>query len=130
MPDVVGTWRYITGKAHDGNGNKLPDPYGPLTEGLGYLSADGRMMVVMCDHAQNLAPGQSRFYASYCGRYTYDGTTLTTKVYAASDPSRVGGEQVRGVRFEGEQMVLSLPPAKVGDVILHREMYWERLSSI
>ena len=130
MADVAGTWRYVTCKAHDGKGNALPDPYSSLTEGRLYLSADGRMMSVLCDHAENFAPGQTRFYSSYCGRYTCDGSTLITKVYAASDPSRVGGEQVRGVRFEGDRMVLSPPAAKVGDVMQHRELYWERLSSI
>jgi hypothetical protein len=37
---------------------------------------------------------------------TYDGEELVTRVDAASDPSRIGSDQVRGVRFEGENMVL------------------------
>jgi hypothetical protein len=36
---------------------------------------------------------------------TYDGE----RVDAASDPTRIGSDQVRGVRFEGERMVL-IPP--------------------
>ena len=31
-------------------------------------------------------------------------------VDAASDPTRIGSDQVRGVRFEGERMVLIPPP--------------------
>jgi hypothetical protein len=32
---------------------------------------------------------------------TFDGARLVTRVDAASDPSRVGRDQARGVRFEG-----------------------------
>lgn len=130
MADVVGTWKAITAKAHDGKGNKLPDPYSPKLDGRLILTADGIMMSVLCDHADTIAPGETRFYSSYCGRYSFDGTRLVTKVYAASDPARVGGEQPRGVRFEGSTMVLMPPPGKVGDVMQHREIYWERVSPV
>lgn len=130
MKSVVGTWRAIGATAHDGKGNKLPNPYSDKLDGRLILTADGIMMSVLCDHADHIPPGQTRFYSSYCGRYTVTGDRLVTKVYAASEPSRVGGEQPRGVRFEGETMVLMPPPAKVGDVMQHREIYWERLSSI
>jgi len=42
----------------------------------------------------------------------------------------VGGEQPRGVRFEGDTMVLMPPPGKVGDVMQHREIYWTRVSPV
>jgi len=35
-------------------------------------------------------------------------TRLVTRVDAASDPSRIDADQVRGARFEGERMVLFL----------------------
>jgi hypothetical protein len=37
-------------------------------------------------------------------------TRLVTNVYAASDPTRIGSEQGRDVRFEGDWMVLRPPP--------------------
>jgi hypothetical protein len=43
--------------------------------------------------------GVRREYSSYCGNYTYDGERLVTRVDAASDPTRIGSDQVRGVRF-------------------------------
>ena len=127
---VLGTWRAITATARDGQGNKLPNPYSDKLDGRLILTADGIMMSVLCDHTDNLAPGATRFYSSYCGRYTVTGDRLVTKVYAASDPSRVGGEQPRGVRFEGDTMVLMPPPGKVGGVMQHREIYWTRVSPI
>ena len=39
----------------------------------------------------------------------------------ASDPSRIGSDQVRGVRFEGERMILIPPPRRTGDSVEHRD---------
>jgi hypothetical protein len=92
------------------------------------LDAGGRMMAVVCDSAKELPAGSKREYSSYCGNYTFDGSTLTTRVDAASDPARIGSDQVRGVRFEGDLMVLR-PPSRVQDgVTEHRELYWQRIS--
>ena len=68
------------------------------------------MMSVVCDGRTELPAGVRREYSSYCGTYTYDGERLVTWVDAASDPTRVGSDQVRGVRFEGERMVRIPPP--------------------
>jgi hypothetical protein len=62
------------------------------------------MMSVVCDGRKELPAGVSREYSSYCRNYTYDGERLATRVDAASDPSRIGNDQVRGVRFEGGRM--------------------------
>ena len=60
--------------------------------------------------------------------YTYDGESLVTRVDAASDTSRIGSDQVRGVRFEGERMVLIPPPRRTGEIEEHREITWERIA--
>src|ERR1700712_1555302 len=92
------------------------------------LDANGRMMAVVCDGAAELPPNTKRDYSSYCGNYTFDGTTLTTRVDAASDPSRIGSDQLRGFRFEEGLMVLR-PPSRILDgVTEHRELYWEKIS--
>jgi hypothetical protein len=70
------------------------------------------MMSVVCDGRPELPVGAAREYSSYCGNYTYDGTRLVTRVDAASDPSRIGSDQVRGVRFQGERMVLIPAPRR------------------
>ena len=68
--------------------------------GLVVFQADGRMMAVLCDGRRGAAGGEPRQFMSYAGNYTFDGTTLSTRVDASSDASRVGGDQVRSVRFE------------------------------
>ena len=64
------------------------------------------MMAVVCDGRREIPDGGKRDYSSYCGNYTFDGKQLITRVDAASDPARIGSDQVRDVRFEQGLMVL------------------------
>src|SRR4030095_6709624 len=96
---ILGTWRLKSTKGQDDSGKAMPAPYGPKPEGLVVFQADGRMMCVLCDGGANLPANEPRQYMSYAGNYTFDGTTLSTRVDASSDASRVGGDQVRAVRF-------------------------------
>ena len=127
---AVGTWRLASATATDSNGNKKDVPYGPRGMGLVTLTADGRMMAVLVDGRKSLPDGAKRDYSSYCGNYTFDGSTLITTVDAASDPARMGSQQVRKVRFEGERMILVPPEREEGGVKLHRELAWERISAV
>jgi hypothetical protein len=130
VPSVVGVWRLVGGTTTDPSGKELGVPYGPRGVGLVSLTADGRMMAVLVDGRPTLPDGAKRDYSSYCGNYTFDGGTLITTVDAASDPSRMGSQQVRKVRFEGERMILVPPDREEGGVKLHRELTWERVSTV
>ncbi len=130
MADIVGTWRLVAAAARDVAGNMLPSPFGPQAMGRVVFNADGRMMAVLCDGRPSLPPGLPRDYSSYCGNYTFDGSTLVTLVDAASDPGRIGTQQVRGVRFEGELMVLRPPPRQNASGPEQREITWERIASV
>jgi hypothetical protein len=127
MKSVVGTWRLVKAEAHDGNGNSLPAPYGGQGMGRLTLSAEGRMASVVVDPRPELPPGTARDYSSYCGNYAVDGATLTTRVDAASDPTRLGSDQVRQVSFDGDFMVLRPPPRVGGE---HRVPTWEKISDL
>lgn len=126
---IVGTWKLVDSKAQDEHGQPLPRPYGSNGMGMVTLTADGRMMAVLCDGRAELPDGATREYASYCGNYTFDGATLVTRV-DASGLARIaiGRDQVRGVRFEGDRMILTPPPLPVGEKQVHRELHWERIS--
>jgi hypothetical protein len=93
------------------------------------FSADGRMMSVVCDGRPELPPSVHRDYSSYCGNYTFDGARLVTKVDAASDPARIGSEQVRDVQFDGDRMILRPPPRRSGDKTEQRELTWELIAA-
>ncbi len=129
MPSIIGTWRLVAATAKDANGNTLPPPYAGQGMGRVAFTAAGRMMAVTCDGRTELPPGARREYSSYCGSYTFDGTRLVTHVDAASDPSRIGGDQVREVSFDGERMILKPPPRLSADGVQHREIVWERISA-
>jgi hypothetical protein len=128
MPSIVGTWKLVRAAARDANGKPLPEPYGGKGIGRVVFTAEGRMQSVVCDGRREIPPGESRDYSSYCGTYTFDGARLVTRVDAASDPSRVGGEQPRGVRFEGELMVLTPPPRQTAAGAEYRELTWQKLA--
>jgi Lipocalin-like domain len=87
------------------------------------------MMAVLCDGRASLPAGTEREYSSYCGNYTFDGQTLTTRVDASSSATRlaIGGDQVRKVRFDGKRLVLLPPPSVVNGVMVSREIVWERI---
>ena len=128
MPSIVGTWKLVRAAAKDGNGAPLPEPYGGKGIGRVTFTADGRMQSVVCDGRKEMPPGVTRDYSFYCGNYTFDGTRLVTRVDAASDPTRIGSDQVRGVRFEGELVVLSPPPRHSAGKQEYRELTWQRIS--
>jgi phage baseplate assembly protein gpV len=94
------------------------------------LTSDGRMMAVLVDGRAELPDGTKREYSSYCGNYTFDGSTLITTVDATSDPARFTVPQVRKVRFQGERMILQPPPREVGGVTVMRELTWEKISPV
>jgi Lipocalin-like domain len=124
---IVGTWRLIETKAHDDAGKTLPRPYGPQPMGLVTFQADGRMMAVLCDGRASLPSDEPRQFMSYAGNYRFDGSTLVTKVDASSDASRIGGEQVRQVRFERGRMLLNPPRRRFAGMMQHQELAWERV---
>jgi hypothetical protein len=114
----------------DPGGKSVGVPYGPRGMGLVSLTSDGRMMAVLIDGRAKLPGGAKREYSSYCGNYTFDGSTLVTTVDASSDPGRLASKQVRKVRFEDERMILVPPERDEDGVKIHRELIWERISSV
>jgi hypothetical protein len=129
MPSLVGTWKLVGAVARDPAGAPLPAPYGGKGIGRVTFTAEGRMMSVVCDGRPELPAGTRREYNSYCGNYSFDGVRFVTRVDAASDPSRIGGDQVRGVRFEGNRLILSPPPRRQGASEEFREITWERIAA-
>lgn len=125
---VVGVWKLVGGSMTDAAGTNVGVPFGPRGMGLVTLTADGRMMAVLVDGRTGLPDGTRREYSSYCGNFTFDGYTLITTVDAASDPSRINGQQVRKVRFEGDRMILVPPDLDRDGAKIHRELAWERIS--
>jgi hypothetical protein len=66
-------------------------------------------------------------YIAYFGTYEVapDGRSVTHHVEGALNPEWVGGDQVRGLRFEGERLVLSAEVTKNDEVVTH-QLTWEK----
>jgi len=90
------------------------------------------MAAVVVDGRPALPEGVRRDYSSYCGNYSFDGARLVTRVDAASDPSRIGGDQLREVSFDGGFMVLRPPPrpSAGGSGTEQRVLTWEKISDV
>lgn len=130
MTSLTGTWRLVRANAWDGDGKPVAPPYDGKGVGRIVFTADGRMAVMMIDGRTSIPAGEKREYSGYCGTYTFDGNQLVTHVDAAPDPSRIGSDQARGVRFEGELMVLRPPARMQNGRMEQRELTWERISDI
>lgn len=129
MSEIVGIWRLLTTEGRDANGAPIRAPYGPKPMGIVTFQSDGRLMAVLGDGRAELPEGAPpREFMAYCGNFTFDGTTLTTRVDASSETSRVGGDQVRGVRFRDGRMVLNPPLRMYQGSEQNHEIVWERVS--
>jgi hypothetical protein len=130
MPSIVGTWKLVAAAARDRDGNALPAPYGGKGLGRVMFNAEGRMMAVTCDGRPELPAGASRAYSSYSGTYTFDGSRLVTRVDGASDPARIGSDQVREVGFlADDRMILRPPPRQTETGEEYRELTWQRIAA-
>lgn len=132
MNKHVGTWRLVRTEAVDANGNSIAAPFGGESAiGRVVLTADGRLSASITDARATIPPGEVREYSCYAGPYTFDGETLITTVDSCSDPARMGTQQVRAARFEGELMVLQPPLRTYGDKPAEqRTLWWQKLSDV
>ena len=126
--NIMGIWRLTETRAVDDAGRPTHLPYGPSPFGTLAFHESGRMISALCDTREDLAADEDpREYNSYGGKFTFDGSTLVTRVDIASDPERMGTEQVRKVVFKGEKMSLFPPPRTWRGTTQHRELIWEKV---
>jgi hypothetical protein len=122
---MIGSWRLVSYDTTDATGRK-GTPYGEAVGRISY-DANGNMagQVMRPDRA-----GVERAYLGYIAYFgTYevaaDGASVVHHVQGALNPDWVGGDQVRGLRFDGERLVLSAHVTK-HDVVVTHELTWER----
>jgi lipocalin-like protein len=132
---LIGSWRLVSYETRDAAG-RTARPYGDAVGRLSYDALGNMAGQVM---RPNRAPVQlgtgaaQQIRAAYIGYIAYfgtyevapDGRSVTHHVEGALNPEWVGGDQVRRLRFEGEQLVLSADVLKNDDVVTH-QLTWER----
>ena len=122
---LIGSWRLVSYETTDPGGRR-GTPYG---QAVGRISYDahgnmaGQVMRPDRDGVERAFAG----YIAYFGTYEVagDGKSVVHHVEGALNPAWVGGDQVRGVRFDGARLVLSTPVRK-NDVVVTHELIWER----
>lgn len=82
---ILGTWRLRRTKAVNDDGEVLTPPLWAGSQRRGVLSGRRRMYSVLCDGRPELPTDEPRQSMSYTGNFTFDGTTLSTRVGASSD---------------------------------------------
>ena len=128
---LVGTWRLVSYETDEQDGRRGK----PFENAVGRLQYDesGNMAGQVMRPGRAPVDGGAQVRAAYIGYIAYfgtyevapDGRTVTHHVEGALNPAWVGGEQVRGVRFEGERLVLTADVPKAGKVVTH-VLTWER----
>jgi hypothetical protein len=132
---LLGSWRLVSYETRDAAG-RTGRPYG---EAIGRISYDehgnmaGQVMrpdracVESGDSGAQQVRGAYLGYIAYFGTYEVaaDGTSVVHHVHGALNPAWVGGDQVRGLRFDGDRLVLSADVRKNGVIVTHL-LTWER----
>lgn len=123
---IIGVWRLLSVQARDPEGRVVASDYGPCPMGTAQFGPE-RMMAALGDGRPPVA-GESRYWVAYTGAWQVEGAVLRTRVDAAHPADRLGTDQVRDCRFEGEHLVLRPPPRLAGRVTIQLELTWEKLA--
>jgi hypothetical protein len=113
---IVGTWTLVSVVYEDQGTNERTPVYGAHPKGIQIATREGRWLALMTAEGRIVPKtDEERAQAlktmiAYTGRYRVEGGNVITKVEAAWNEAWVGGEQVRAVRFDGENLVLQSPP--------------------
>ena len=132
---LVGTWRLLSYETDELEG-KRGKPYGDAVGRLEYddhgnmsgqVMRPGRARVERGEGSAQQLRGAYLGYIAYFGTYEVapDERSVTHHVQGALNPAWVGGQQVRGMRFDGERLILSADVRKNGETVTHT-LTWER----
>lgn len=137
---LTGTWKLVSASSTTTNGEKSEPPYGPNPSGFLTYTADGRVSALVSYAGRKplsfgadtpaLQAEQSeafKTFLAYGGRYTLNGDKVSHHIEISSIQNFVGKDLVRTVKFLGDQIVLTTPPAPVNGKIQIIELIWQRL---
>jgi hypothetical protein len=114
-------------------------PFGPHPRGYLIYTADGYMSVdfMAAERPPSSDPRLSstddrllliKTYHSYCGRYSFDGTTVHHHVEVSLVPEDVMTTKVRTVTFEGDYLILEAAIASDESQPALAQIKWKRCS--
>jgi hypothetical protein len=113
---IVGVWKLVSVMYEDQETKAQTAIMGDNPRGYQIATPDGRWLALSTPSGRTAPQTDEeraqafRTMIAYSGRYSVQGSTITTKVDAAWNESWVGGEQVRHIRFEGDRLYIESPP--------------------
>jgi lipocalin-like protein len=137
---LVGTWKLISASSSSASGEQNESPFGPNPVGILTYTDDGRVSALISyGGRKQLTIGAEpaalieeqaeafRTFLAYAGRYRLSGDTVVHSIEISSIQNYAGKELVRGLKFQGNQIVLVTPPTMVNGKIQSVELVWQRL---
>ncbi|MGA2418462.1 MAG: lipocalin-like domain-containing protein [Candidatus Acidiferrum sp.] len=137
--ELVGTWRLVSVRTISASRKRNDAPYGAKPSGFIIYTAEGRMSATigfdgrppLSANDWRLAPAEERAEAfktflAYAGSYSVMEDRVIHHVEVSSVQNWVNTDLLRMVRFAGDTIILTTPPA--GEEALAYELTWQRLA--
>jgi hypothetical protein len=114
---IVGTWKLISVVYEDAQTKELTPVLGEHPRGYQIATPEGRWLALVTADGRPVPKTDEdrakalRTMIAYSGRYRVEDGKVITKVEVAWNEAWVGGEQVRFLRFEGDDVLhIESPP--------------------
>lgn len=114
---IVGTWKLVAVTYEDAQTKERTPVLGDNPRGYQIATPEGRWIALVTANGRPVPKTDEdrakalRSMIAYSGRYRVEGNKVITKVEVAWNEAWVGGEQVRFLRFEGDDVLnIESPP--------------------
>lgn len=133
---IVGTWKLISVVYEDAQSKEKTPVLGEHPRGYQIATPEGRWIALVTADTRPVPKTDEdrakalRTMIAYSGRYRVEDGKVITKVEVAWNEAWVGGEQVRFLRFEGDDILhIESPPMphpNVNDKVVRVIVTWQR----
>jgi Lipocalin-like domain len=133
---IVGTWKLVSVVYEDAQTKERTPVLGEHPRGYQIATPEGRWLALVTADGRPIPKTDEeraqalRTMIAYTGRYRVEDGKVITKVEAAWNEAWVGGEQVRFIRFEGNNLLhIESPPMphpNVNNKVVRVIVTWER----
>jgi hypothetical protein len=133
---IVGTWKLVAVEYEDAQTKERTPVLGEHPRGYQIATPEGRWIALVTANGRPVPKTDDerakalRSMIGYSGRYRVEGNKVITKVEVAWNEAWVGTEQVRFLRFEGDDLLhIESPPMQhpnVNDKTVRVIVTWKR----
>jgi len=127
--DLVGTWRLVSISAWVNGALHNPEAMGPNPAGYITYTRSGQVQVVidLRRRSQGASIAESPIFA-YAGPYRREGDTVIHHLEMCTRLQDIGGEYVRTIEADGEDLVLGTVPVERDGQMRVSKLKWTRVA--